>query len=97
MTQAQLTLERLPQAVSQIQAQVDTLLQAMLSTDQPTIFLAPEKPVTTKELCKFLSITEPTCIRWRQRGKIPFMQIGGSIRYDKAAVLAAIANKKVVR
>ena len=94
---AHLTFEKIPQAVSQIQAQVDTLLQAMLSTDHQTILLAPDKPVTTKELCQFLSISEPTCIRWRQKGKIPFMQFGGSIRYDKAAVLAAIENKKIVR
>jgi excisionase family DNA binding protein len=53
-----------------------------------------EKPVSTKEICDFLSITEPTLIRWRNKGKIPFLKIGTNIRYDKAAVLKAIEAPK---
>ncbi|MEQ7798180.1 helix-turn-helix domain-containing protein [Pedobacter sp. ASV1-7] len=55
-----------------------------------------EPPITTKQLCEFLGITEPTVIRWRKKGKIPFMQIGSSIRFDVAAVLASleVKNKK---
>ncbi len=52
-----------------------------------------EQPITTKELCEFLGITEPTVIRWRKKGKIPFMQIGSSIRFDLTAVLAALEVK----
>ena len=54
--------------------------------------VAGSNPITTKELCKYLKISSVTCIRWRKKGKIPFMKIGGSIRYDKAAVLAAIES-----
>ncbi|MGY3052391.1 excisionase family DNA binding protein [Pedobacter sp. UYEF25] len=53
-----------------------------------------ESPITTKELCQFLSITEPTVIRWRKKGKIPYMQIGSALRYDKEAVLQAISEKR---
>ena len=53
-----------------------------------------EQPITTKQLCKFLSITEPTVIRWRKKGKIPFMQIGSALRYDKEAVIKAISDKR---
>ena len=53
-------------------------------------------PVSCIVLCKFLNITEPTLIRWRNKGKIPFMQIGGRYRYDKNAVAKALesGNKK---
>jgi excisionase family DNA binding protein len=53
-----------------------------------------EQPITTKQLCEFLSITEPTVIRWRKKGKIPFMQIGSALRYDKEAVIKAISEKR---
>ena len=53
-----------------------------------------QQPLTTKQLCEFLGITEPTVIRWRKKGKIPFMQIGSALRYDKEAVIKAISEKK---
>lgn len=53
-----------------------------------------EQPVTTKQLCEFLGITEPTIIRWRKKGKIPFLQIGSRILFQKSAVLKALENKK---
>lgn len=53
-----------------------------------------EQPVNTKEICTFLDITEVTLIRWRKKGKIPFLQVGSRILYQKSAVLAALQNKK---
>lgn len=49
-----------------------------------------------RKTCEALDITEPTIIRWRNKGKIPFMQIGSSIRYDLNAVIKAleVTNKK---
>ncbi len=54
------------------------------------------KPITQKALCAYLDVTEPTIIRWRKKGKIPFMQIGSAIRYDIDLVTAALEvdNKK---
>lgn len=40
-----------------------------------------------KELCKRLDISEPTLIRWRQKGKIPSFRIGTSVRYNWPAVV----------
>lgn len=51
------------------------------------------KPISQKELCTFLGLTEPTVIRWRQKGKLPFMQIGSAIRYDLSSVLLALESK----
>ena len=53
-----------------------------------------ETPITTKELCAFLGITEPTVIRWRKKGKIPYLQVGSRILYQKAAVITALGNKR---
>ncbi len=48
--------------------------------------------IDTTTLCARLGITEPTAIRHRKRGKIPFLQIGSSIRYDWAAVVKALEH-----
>jgi hypothetical protein len=45
-------------------------------------------------LCTRLNITHPTAGRWRKKGKIPFLQIGSSIRYNWATVLTALENRK---
>jgi excisionase family DNA binding protein len=49
----------------------------------------PEKLMNTKEICEFLGITEPTLIRRKKKG-LPFIEIGGSIRFDKAAVIKSL-------
>lgn len=49
-----------------------------------------DKPITTKELCTYLGISEPTIIRWRKNKKIPFMQMGSNIRYKLNDVIKAL-------
>ena len=51
-----------------------------------------QKPdiMTGEELCKKLDVTIQTLIRWRHKSKIPYLQIGSSIRYDLYKVLEAI-------
>lgn len=51
---------------------------------------ANEPPINTKQLCEFLDITEPTAAKWRNKGKIPFFQIGSAIRYDRNKVVKAL-------
>jgi len=53
-----------------------------------------EQPVSQHEICRFLNVTEPTIIRWKKKGAIPFLKIGSRILYQKSAVLAALENKK---
>ncbi len=69
-----------------------------LST-QKEITKSLEPPITTKQLCLFLGITEPTVIRWRKKGKIPFLQIGSSVRFNLPNVLDAleVGKKKGVK
>ena len=49
-------------------------------------------PLTTKELCDYLRVTEPTIIRWKQKGKIPFYSIGSSVRFNLKEVLKALGK-----
>ncbi len=54
--------------------------------------------ITGDELCKKLNVTTQTLIKWRQKGKIPYLQLGASIRYDLEKVLDALeVTKKKVR
>lgn len=49
--------------------------------------------ITRDELCKRLSLTEPTIIRWEQKGKIPCFRVGSCVRYNWEDVLIAIGAK----
>ena len=67
------------------------------SNQNTQIPLRDEQPVTTKQLCDFLSVTEPTIIRWRKKGKIPFMQIGSAVRFNLPAVISALEVKRKIK
>jgi len=51
---------------------------------------------TGDEVCEKLGITIQTLIRWRQKGKVPYLKLGSSIRYDFNKVIEAleVGNKK---
>jgi excisionase family DNA binding protein len=53
----------------------------------------PEKPVTQGELSKYLGVTEQTISNHRNKGKIPFIQIGSRILYMKSEVINALQVK----
>jgi len=52
--------------------------------------------VNGEALCSFIGISKPTLIRYRKKGKIPFIEVGGVLRYDKNKVAKALelGNKK---
>lgn len=57
---------------------------------------APVKPVEIidrKTLISRLDISEPTAIRWQQKGKIPYLKIGSAIRYEWHSVVEALTVK----
>ena len=53
-----------------------------------------EQPVSQQEICNFLNITEPTLIRWKRKGVVPFLQIGSRVLFQKSKVILALENKK---
>ena len=52
--------------------------------------------ITGDELCAYIGISKPTLIRYRKKGRIPFIEMGGVLRYDKNKVAKALelGNKK---
>jgi hypothetical protein len=60
----------------------------------------PLEIVNQKGLCQRFDLSEPTVIRWRNKGIIPFMQLGSAIRYDVnevAKALEAGSKKRVTK
>ena len=50
--------------------------------------------ITEKELSERLKITKVTLHKYRKEGKIPFSQVGRTIRYDYKEVMETIKLKK---
>ena len=50
--------------------------------------------ITEKELSERLKITKVTLHKYRKEGKIPFSQIGRTIRYDYKEVMETIKFKQ---
>lgn len=48
---------------------------------------------TTKELEEIFKVTRHTLIKWREQG-MPFVKIGGTIRYDMDEIKKWIDNQK---
>lgn len=91
-----ISFDTLPYTIAQMSIRLERI-EALLSNSPIPGHVGRKKPITTKELCELLNITEPTIIRWRNKGKIPFMRIGGSFRYDIEAVLKALEETKPKR
>ena len=50
--------------------------------------------ITEKELSKRLNITKVTLHKYRKQGKIPYSQIGRTIRYDYKEVMETLKYKQ---
>lgn len=53
-----------------------------------------EKPISQKELAKYLNVSERTIMRWRDKGDVPYLQIGHRILYQTSEVLKALTKIK---
>ena len=50
--------------------------------------------ITEKELSKRIGISKVTLHKYRKEGKIPFSQIGRTIRYDYKEVMETLKHKQ---
>ena len=50
--------------------------------------------ITEKELSKRIGISKVTLHKYRKEGKIPFSQVGRTIRYDYKEVMETIKHKQ---
>jgi hypothetical protein len=70
-------------------AVLEAYKQLSLGAEKETIEI-----IDGKTLMERLNISEPTLIRWRKKLRIPYLQIGSSIRYDWYKVLNSLEKKK---
>ena len=49
-----------------------------------------ESPISTKEVCELLRISEPTLRRRRLQGKVPYVKQGRHIYYFRSAILESL-------
>ncbi len=50
--------------------------------------------IDVKELSRRLSVAEPTIYAWKRRGKIPYVQLDGVVRFDEDEIAAWIAARR---
>jgi excisionase family DNA binding protein len=60
----------------------------------PNILPNQKTILDTEQLMESLNVTRPTVQKWRDSGRIPFIQVGNVVRYDLDAVLEALSKKK---
>lgn len=73
-----------------IEIAVDKAISARLN--QALISPVDKPPITQKELCKYLDVTQQTIIRWKKKKVIPFYTVGNAIRFDLDKVLKALGK-----
>lgn len=75
--------------ISSISDQVTANLIAVIQDKTPI-----QTIIDGDELIQKLGITRQTLARWRKQNRIPFIQVGGVIRYDLNKVIEALENRK---
>lgn len=86
-----ITFEQMPQALQTMQASINELNTKIeqLQANQPI----NEPPITGDVLRARLSISRPTEIDMRKRGKLPYLMVNGNYRYHWPTVLKSLSNK----
>jgi hypothetical protein len=85
-----LTFERLPHEIYELSRKADAILKKLDENPRkPERTIVPGEHIETK-----FDITRQTLGRWRKSGRIPYIQVGGVIRYDLDKVIEALENKK---
>lgn len=86
-----ISFEQMPQALVKMQATIEDLNTKIdrLEANQPI----NENPITGEVLRARLSISRPTEIDMRKRGKLPYLTVNGQYRYHWPTVIKALSNK----
>lgn len=71
-------------------SRIEEVLNQIKDAFQKPEPVSNERPVTQKELCNYLNVSEQTLIRWKNKKKIPFIQVGNVPRYMLKDVLKAL-------
>jgi|SRR5690606_22120471 len=76
----------------------DNVTQAIINYGQGELGITPDytasEIIDSKTLMKRLDISEPTLQRWRDKGRIPYIQQDNVVRYNWPKVLEALEKRK---
>ena len=85
----QIISQIIDELADKVAGKLAAMLKGMPETKTDTV-VHIEKPINTRQLCDYLNVTEPTILRWRQKGKIPFFTVGSAVRFHLKDVLNAL-------
>jgi excisionase family DNA binding protein len=68
---------------------------ALLFDNKPAGSIPVVELLTTSEAAKLLAVSVPTIRRLQQRRAIPFIKIGGSVRFDKRDLVSYVERNRV--
>jgi len=85
---------KLPSKVQKILEEQNHTRKSLRDISLTLARLTAKELITSRELMERLQISEPTLIKKRKQGIIPFLKISGKYRYDWQAVLSALSNPK---
>ena len=95
MQTEKLSLEKMPEAISEILSRVQKI-ETLFEKIPPETSAADPEPFIygINGLAKFLKVSTPTAQKIKNSGRIPFSQAERTIIFRKAEVLEALSNKK---
>jgi excisionase family DNA binding protein len=75
--------------------ELESLIKRAIQEALDTKHEPQSKPeiIDRKELCTRLNISDRTASTWEKKGKIPFLMVGSSIRYNWPKVIEALEKK----
>lgn len=88
-TRTNISLEKFSDAIGLVLDRLDQIETLVSGRKQERENI---KPISSRDLCEFLDITEPTLYRYRKQGRIPFLTIGTAIRFELPKVLEALES-----
>lgn len=61
----------------------------------PNDFYSTNRLLTIPEVAELLNTSETTVRRWIAQREIPFLKLGGSIRFDRKDITAYLDNARI--
>ena len=85
----EVSFDRMPYLLCEVMAKLENIEKMLNNPGE----IKKVEIIDCRELCKRLNITEPTVIRWRAKGLIPFLNIGSAVRFNYLEVIEALETK----
>jgi excisionase family DNA binding protein len=72
---------------------VNDIVNELKIGEKPIEEKKEERLLTTSEACELLRCSRPTIHRWKKSGIVPFVRLGGNIRYRESDLTELIERK----